>query len=174
VVHHGCGDAGETRRDLAVLGGVPALPGLDQKRPKRRERRRSATVPVDESGPVGEERTHLHRGERGQDRPSAGGQVRGKTYAGVGDQRGTAGSAFLEHVEDVATVQHREVGTVADAVDESGEGPTGDALERFLARVPATDLEGGDTEAEALLLGQVGHEAFRDHRVDQVVRRRAR
>ena len=46
--------------------------------------------------------------------------------------------------------------------------------ERLLADVAAADLEGGDPEPVAVLVGEVDHEALVDHRAQQVVGRAAR
>ena len=82
--------------------------------------------------------------------------------------------ALLHHVEDVAAVQHGEVGAVAGAVDQLGERSAGQPGQRLLPGEPAAHLERGDPEAVAVLLGQVHHEALVDHRVEQVVGRAAR
>ena len=60
------------------------------------------------------------------------------------------------------------------AVDEVGEQPAADPLQRLLAAVAAADLERRDAEAVAVLVGQVDDEALLDHRAEQVVGRRAR
>ena len=98
----------------------------------------------------------------------------GQPDADVGDQRRPARRALLEHVEDVAPVQDGEVGALPGPVDEVGERPARDPLERLLADVAAADLEGGDPEPVAVLVGEVDHEALVDHRAEQVVRRAAR
>ena len=174
VVEDGCCDRGETGCDLTVLGGVAALPGLAQHTAQGAEALRAATVAVDEGALVGVEGADLARGQRGHDRPAAGGEVRGKSYADIGDQRRPPGRPLLQHVEHVAAVWHGKVGRLTDAVDESGQGAVGDPLQRRLARVADAHLEGRHPQAVAAFLGDVGHEALLDHRVDEVVRRRPR
>ena len=71
-------------------------------------------------------------------------------------------------------MQHREVRALADPVDQRGQPAPRDPLQRRLARVPAADLVGRDAQAVAVLVGEVHHEAFGDHRGEQVVRRAAR
>ena len=131
-------------------------------------------MPVHERRPVRVERAHLGGGQRRQDRPAAGGQVRRQPDPDVGDQRRPAGGPLLEHVEHVAAVQHRQVGGLPDAVDQRGEVPAGDPLQRLLAGVAAAHLERRHPEPVAVLVGQVHHEALLDHRAQQVVGRRAR
>ena len=167
-------DRGEAGRDLTVLRRVAAPPGLAEHASQRLEVAWPAAVPVHEGGAVGVEGPHLAVGERGHDRPAARGQVGGQSYADVGDQRGPARGALLQHVEDVATVRHREVRRLPDPVHERRQRPVRDALEGGLARVADADLEGGHAQAVAAVLGDVGDEALLDHRVDQVVGRRAR
>ena len=123
---------------------------------------------------VGEERAHLARGQRREQGPPAGGEVRGQPHADVGDERRSAWRALLQDVEDVAAVQHREVRALAGPLDEGGERTAGDPLERCLPGVAAADLEGGETEPVRPLVGEVHDEAVLDHRVEQVVRRAAR
>ena len=67
----------------------------------------------------------------------------------------------------------RQVGRVADPVDQTSERPVRYPLERSLPRVADPHLEGRDAEAVAALLGDVGDESLLDHGVDEVVRRGA-
>ncbi len=117
-----------------------------------------------EGGGRGVERPHLRGRQVGQHRAPARGQVGGQPDPDVGDQRRSAGGALLEDVEDVAAVQHREVGALAGPVDQLGERPPGDALQRPLPRVAAADLERRHPEPVAVLVGQVHDEALGDHR----------
>ena len=71
-------------------------------------------------------------------------------------------------------MQHGQVGGLADLVDERGQRPPGDPLQRLLPGVAGADLERGDADAVALLLGQVDDEALLDHGGQEVVGRGAR
>jgi hypothetical protein len=99
--------------------------------------------------------------------------VRGESHADVGDQAGTAGGALLDHVEDVAAVEDREVGVVGGGGDEPREDGLRDPAQRVLAQVGRAELVGRDAEAVAALLGQVDDEALVSEDIEQVVRRRA-
>ena len=113
VVEHRARDRGEPGRDEPVLLGVAVA---------RARVARSARSCVSDVGPaswrrveraaVREQRGQLLRRERGEHRQPARGQVRGEPDADVGDQRRPVRRALLDHVEDVAAVQHREVRVV--------------------------------------------------------------
>ena len=174
VVGDGDRHARQPGRDLAVLDGVPPLPGVGQQPPQRAQRARAVTVAVDEVRRLRVERAHLGRRQLREDRPAAGRQLRRQPDADVGDQRRPAGRPLLDDVEHLATVQHGQVRRLADAVHQGGERPAGQALQGFLARVAAAELERRQPEAVAVLVGEVDDEAFLDHRVEQVVRRAPR
>src|SRR3546814_13482845 len=90
---------------LAVLGGVTALPGLLEQRGELAWTGGALAVTIDEGRLVRIGSADLRRRQRREDRPSAGGQVRGEAEADVGDQRRPAGGPFPDHVEDVAAVR---------------------------------------------------------------------
>ncbi len=99
--------------------------------------------------------------------------MRGEPHADVAHQGRAARRALLDEVEHVVAVQHREVGVVAELVDEPGEDRPGQALQRRLPRVGGTQLEGGDAEPIAPLLRVVGDVAVLLRDRQQVVGRRA-
>jgi hypothetical protein len=66
------------------------------------------------------------------------------------------------------------MGRVTDPVDECRQRTVRDPLQGRLPRIADAHLEGRDAQAVAALLRDVRHEALLDHRVDEVVCRRAR
>ena len=113
-------------------------------------------------------------GQVGEDRPAAGGQLRGQPHADVGDQRGPAGGTLLHDVEHLPAVQDGQVRGVADGVDQSGQHRPGQPGERLLPGVGAADLERTHTQAVPALLGQVDDEAGGDEFGQEVIGRGAR
>jgi len=130
-------------------------------------------VPVDEGARVGEQRPDVRPGQVGEQRPAAGGQLRGQPHADVGDQRRAPWGPLLDDVEDLPPVQDGEVRGVADRVDQPGQHRPGQPGQRLLARVRAADLEGAHAQAVAALLGQVDDEAGGDELGEERVGRRA-
>ena len=86
---------------------------------------------------------------------------------------GRPGRALLDDVEHVAAVQHGEVGVVRGRVDQAGQDRPGDPLQRLLPGVRRAELERGDAQPVAALLGQVGDEALAAQHRQQVVDARA-
>ncbi len=178
VVDHDGADRREAARHLAVFAG-PTVLAHD------REHALQAPVapllvgsigrlPPGEGGPIGIERAQLRRRKLGEHRAPRRREVGGKAHAHIGDERRTPGGALLDEVEHVAPVQHREVPALAEAVDECGDERTAEPGKRLLSAESARELERGDTEAVAALLGQVHDESPLLHHREQVVHGRAR
>ena len=91
-------------------------------------------------------------------RPLAVSEAGSRTPTSV-TRLGAPRRALLDHVQDVAAVQHGEVAVLGRGVDEPAEHGAGDPAQRLLARVGGAELEGRDAEAVAALLGQVDDEA---------------
>ena len=170
VIQDRGGHARQTCGHLTVLHGETLSARLPQQRLESARRGGADSGAVDEGSAIGVGRGDLRRGQVGQQRPPARGQVRGKPDTDVGHQRRSAERALLEDVQDVAPVQDREVGTVTGLVDELRQRTACDALQGLLPAVAAPDLEGSNPQTVATVLGEVDDEPFSDHDVHQVVR----
>jgi hypothetical protein len=174
VVEHRDRDGCEPGRDRAVLVRVAGRSHRGELAPQRRQRDRPDAVALDERTAVREQRSQLRGGQRGQHRQAARGQGGGQAHADVRDEARAARRALLDHVQDVAAVQHREVAVVRAGVDEPAQHGAGDPAQRLLARVGRAELERREPEPVAPLLGQVDDEALLAQHGEQVVDGRPR
>ena len=156
-------------RDEPVLLGEAVGPRRVQELAQLRQRGGAGRVASRERAAVGEQRVELGRGERGEHREAACGQVRGEADADVGHQVRPVRRALLDHVEDVPAVQHRQVRVVRGGVDEARQDGLRDPSQRFLADVGGADLVRGDAQAVAALLGEVDDEPLVGEDLEQVV-----
>ena len=147
-------------RHLAVLDGVAAPADVDEQRAQRRRR----------AGPAAgaQRRRRPGRGTAPGPAPAAARAsiARPLAVSCAGSRTptsvtsgGPARGPLLDDVDDLAPVQHGQVGRVPDPVDEVGQRHPGDPLQRRLAAVAGAELVGGEAEGVAALLGQVGDEA---------------
>ena len=174
VVEHRDGDGGEPGRHRPVLLGVAGGADGRELAAQRGQRHRADAVALDERGARSEQRAQLRGRERGEHREAARGQRRREPDADVGDEARAPGGALLDHVQDVAPVEHGEVAVVGGGVHEPAEHRAGDPAQRLLARVGRAELERRDAEPVAALLGQVHDEALVAQHREQVVDGRAR
>src|SRR6185437_13165686 len=79
------------------------------------------------------------------------------------------GGPFFDDVDDLAAVQHGQVGVMAGPVDQPGQRQPGQPLQRGLTAVAGGQLVGAQSQAVAAFVGQVHHEPVGDQRVQQVV-----
>ncbi len=121
-----------------------------------------------------EQRAQLGGRQRGEQRPAARRRDRGQAHAHVRDQGGSPRRTLLDHVDDVAPGQDREVRRLPHAVDQTREHGRAQPGEGLVAGVSGAQLVGGDAHAVPALLGEVHHVAVRDHDGELPVERRAR
>ena len=135
---------------------------LGELAPQLRQRRRARAVALRRTPrAAGNSARSCARRQRGEHRQAAGGQVRREPDADVGDQARPAGARAPRSRRARRGRAARRGGRCGSVASTSRASTVcGDPAQRLLARVGRAELEGGDAEPVAALLGQVHDEAL--------------